>query len=127
MHYYVKIKIYKDALFSTQMEFDVFFGRIPKGTVGKEVTINWLMKDYVADYGYFYTAQNDLKLVERKSKGNSEYHIPSVFYPVDSGMMIVEWKTNTSLVVMNDKSQSGTSYRPGRLELLLNRRVYTSD
>ena len=59
----VKIKLKKT---SDQLEFDVFFARLPQAVAvaGMEVTINWRSMD-IDNKGVFYTDTNAYKVVKR--------------------------------------------------------------
>jgi Glycosyl hydrolases family 38 C-terminal domain len=54
-------------------------------------------------------------------------NITSNFYPVVSAIAIVDEKTNTELVVMNDRSQAGSVIKDSRIELMMNRRTLRDD
>jgi len=53
--------------------------------------------------------------------------VPVNFYPVDSAIMIADETRSVQMTIMNDRPQAGSSYVDGRIELLLNRRLYTND
>jgi len=100
-----------------------------------EVTINWQAYT-LQNLGVFYTDANAYKMIKRRARDIhhedefNEYFRETVsanFYPVTSGIVIEDTSHGTALAVINDKPQAGASYVDGRIELLLNRRLYTSD
>ena len=93
---------------------------------GMEVTVNWrnLQKE---TGGIFYTDANSFKMVQRDihsssnySKGHSPFLVPSYYYPVTSAIYI-EDNRDKQMVVMIDRPQGGSAYKPGRIELMINR------
>ena len=49
------------------------------------------------------------------------------YYPVNSAIMIEDEARHLQMTVMNDRSQGGSAYQPGRIELMLNRRTFSLD
>jgi len=49
------------------------------------------------------------------------------YYPVDSAIMIEDTSSNIQMAVINDRSEGGSAYKKGRIELLIDRRVYEDD
>lgn len=49
------------------------------------------------------------------------------FYPVDSAIMIEDTTQNILMAVMNDRSEAGSAYKNGRIELNINRRTANDD
>lgn len=91
----VKIKLKKT---SDQLEFDVFFARLPQTAAknGMEVTINWRSLD-IDNKGIFFTDSNAYKVVKRDINAKKPYNettefkntiVASYFYPINSLIFI---------------------------------------
>ncbi|CDW88482.1 glycosyl hydrolases family 38 protein [Stylonychia lemnae] len=96
-----------------------------------EATVNW-STDQINNTGIFYTDSNGLEYVKRIRKHALEEQdikstAPANFYPVNTGIFIESQNKTLQMIVMNDRSQAGSGFRDGRIELLFNRRVFTND
>lgn len=49
------------------------------------------------------------------------------YYPVNEMIKIVDENTKRQFVVINDRSQGGSSYREGEIELMIHRRILRDD
>ena len=58
-------------------------------------------------------------------EGKDEMDIPANYYPVTS--MIGIRDAETAMTVLNDRAQGGSSIRPGRIELDINRKTIGAD
>ena len=78
--------------------------------------------------------------VDKKFAGNDSrdymysngvgYNITENYYPVTSAISIFDTKSKKDLrelLVVNDRPMGGSSLRPGQVELMHNRRMYTHD
>eukprot|EP00347_Sterkiella_histriomuscorum_P019319 403342106 len=120
----VKIKLAQN---SDEFEFDVHFGRIKAELFkyGADITINWKSLD-IAHEETFYTDANSLKIVKR---GVENQQTAQNFYPVTNTLFISDESQRTAnpqsqvhFMVFNDgRSQGGSAFQPGRLELMINR------
>eukprot|EP00347_Sterkiella_histriomuscorum_P019535 403341261 len=124
-----KIKLHKS---SENVEFDVFFARIPNSQQGYDVVATWKAYDIDGD-GLFYTDSNALGLVRRtidehKNDYRNSFLRPSGnYYPVNSAVMIEDIDNIHQMIVMNDRPQAGTAFDDNRIELMFNRRSYSND
>jgi len=64
-------------------------------------------------------------LLRRWTTGVDRLNIPANYYPVTSMISIRDEKT--AMTVLNDRAQGGSSIKPGRLELALNRKTSGPD
>src|SRR5690606_19733590 len=53
--------------------------------------------------------------------------VSSYFYPVNSAIFIENPTKDEQLIIMTDRSQAGSAYQKGRIELLVNRFGNTND
>ena len=83
----------------------------------------------------FLTDTNGLNLVKRRVKSRNPTDILTVnlsdaiynYYPVTSSLAITDTSTQRHFLVLNDRPQGGTGFRPGRVELMFNRRGASQD
>ena len=88
---------------------------------GKEVVVRFSDPNLRND-GVFYTDSNGLEM--QKREWSTEYPkdlIATNYYPVTSAIKIRDYRDGTTLLVMNDRTQGGTSPRAGTIELMQNR------
>jgi len=131
---FLKIKVAGDGIkFNEQIEFDLYLEGI-QYMPGLDVTVNWKCWDLNATGNIFYTDANALEIVKRTSDIYSKrYHYTtqqrasSNFYPVQSGIFIEDESLGEQMVIMNDRSEGGSAWQNGTLELMINRRGNTSD
>jgi len=101
---------------------------------GKEMTVTVKLEDLKNDKTY-YTDSNGLYYMKRNqdhSYNNDARDIPLSYFPVVSHISInnendTEKSNKTSLMILNDRSEGGTSFREGEVELMFNRYIYTDD
>ena len=103
---------------------------------GREIIFS-IRDDNLMNNGEFSTDSNGLHMIQRHRKvsnGSDANNIPSNYYPVVSKISINNEKTlnakdylASSMTIFNDRSQGGTSYREGEIELLINRFFETDD
>ena len=100
---------------------------------GKELVIRY-STDMKTD-GTFYTDSNGLEMVKRvfNKRGpsypplNVSEPIAGNYYPVNAMIGVEDKTADTSLVVMTDVSQGGSSLVDGQVELMVHRRVQSDD
>ena len=74
----------------------------------------------------WYTDSNSIELVQREwVQGAFDQKIPANYHPVTSMIGIKD--EAASMFVLNDRAQGGTSIKPGRVELMFNRKTTTND
>ncbi|CDW76004.1 lysosomal alpha-mannosidase [Stylonychia lemnae] len=110
------------------IEFNVDFSGIDINT---EVTINFEDLE-TQNNGTFYTDSNGLGLIKRKFKNESDIDkikalAPQNFYPINSAIFLEDQNNQNQMIVMNDRTQSGSAFRKGHIELMFNRRSSSSD
>lgn len=96
------------------------------------MTVNWESLDIDNMDEYFYTDSNALEIVKREVNSYEKYYgkpttqtAASNFYPVNSGIMIEDTYLKQQMTVMNDRSQSASAFKFGRIEMMINRRGFT--
>ncbi len=97
----------------------------------RDVTINWEQKTLESE-GVFFTDSNGLHIVKRtKRTGKNDDTLislaPANFYPINSAIFIENSPLSHQMIVMNDRTQSGSAFRKGRIELMYDRRIYATD
>ena len=91
---------------------------------GIEVIAIW--ESLIESNGTFYSDSNGVELLERKwIEGYDGMDIPANYYPVTA--MIGVRDENTAMFVLNDRAQGGSSIKPGRVELAINRKTVGAD
>lgn len=84
----------------------------------------------------FYTDANSYRMMKRWKEPVKIYRIypekesiavSSYFYPVGSAIMIEDPLTKEQMILINDKPQSGSAYKKGRIELMISRFGKTQD
>jgi len=107
---------------------------------GREITLT-VKNEGLMNKGEFYTDSNGLYNIKRErihsnqiNKFPDAHDIPTNYYPVVSQISINNQKTIgkmkkviSSMDIYNDRSQGGTSYREGEIELLIARYINTDD
>ncbi|CDW76999.1 glycosyl hydrolases family 38 protein [Stylonychia lemnae] len=112
-----------------EIEFDVHSMGIEPN---KDVTVNWIQPD-ISNNGVFYTDSNGLEFIKRKKKGmheqDKDYDLsaPQNFYPINSAIFIEDEEDQTQMIVINDRTQAGSGFREGSIELMYDRRILSSD
>ena len=127
---YVVVRYYDE---SPAAEWEVHLGEIPTSYgQGREVTVNWLLDDF-NNNNTFYTDSNGLEMQKRVLNYRESYDFLSFeqvsgnYYPINSAISIVDEGKNLQFTVLNDRSQGGASLKPGRIELMQNRRLLKDD
>ncbi|XP_050678230.1 lysosomal alpha-mannosidase-like isoform X3 [Leptidea sinapis] len=122
------IRLYRGEEF---VELEWVVGPVPIGTdLGKEVVT--IFKTNISHNGYFYTDSNGRQMI-RRTCINETTSVPqkkalcSCFYPVTSRICISSVNTSSQMCVLTDRSQGGTSYDDGDIELMIHRRLLTDD
>jgi Glycosyl hydrolases family 38 C-terminal domain len=81
----------------------------------------------------FYTDSNGLEMQKRILNYRESYDFLSFeqvsgnYYPINSAIAIVDESQNLQFTVLNDRSQGGSVLKPGRIELMQNRRLLFDD
>lgn len=122
--------------FNNRNEYEVewLVGPIPTDTVdnGKEVIM--VYKDTaLQNDGEFWTDANGRQFMRRIKNERFSYElidgdeepVSSNYYPVTTGIFIQN--ATSSLSVINDRAQGGSSLNPGQIELMVHRRCYKDD
>ena len=134
----IKIKLHNDYI-----EFDCFISRISLDQdhqYGLDLTLNWQSLDITPESpGVFYTDANAYKIIKRDINERRNYtpevltglnrikQVAQYFYPINAGLFIEDKFTKEQMIVMNDRSQGGSAYHEGRIELMVNRLGKTND
>ncbi|CDW83658.1 glycosyl hydrolases family 38 protein [Stylonychia lemnae] len=124
----VTVYLTKDDKGCGDIEFDIKRDGLERNV---EATVNWF-SDEIQNHGVFYTDSNGFEYVKRIKRNVLEESdikstAPANFYPVNTGIFIENKAKKLQMIVMNDRSQAGSGFREGRIELLFNRRVLTND
>ncbi|CAK1546529.1 unnamed protein product, partial [Leptosia nina] len=118
------IRLYRGEEF---VEFEWIVGPVPIGKdVGKEVVS--IFKSNISNNGLFYTDSNGRQMIKRSCWNETASHpqkkpIAACFYPVTSRICIDSINSSVELCVLTDRSQGGTSYNDGEVELMVNRSI----
>lgn len=101
---------------------------------GLDVTANWKSWDLNATDGLFYTDSNGMEIIRRQSDSyNERYHTTNTqrassnYYPINSAIFIEDVAQGEQMIVMNDRSEGGSAFNDGNIELMVNRRGNTTD
>ena len=118
------------------LKYEVELFGIPHNQdIGFEVTANFVVPSF--DNGsVFYTDSNGLEMQERRLNYRPTWdfnpapgglNITANYYPVQTAISMYDKRTQMQLTVMNDRSQGGSVVKPGRIELMQNRRLNRDD
>ncbi|TNV84420.1 hypothetical protein FGO68_gene5674 [Halteria grandinella] len=112
------------------VEFEVYLEGI-EYMPGLDVTVNW-KQEGLENNGIFYTDSNGLDMLKRttdaylsRTHNTTLQRASSNYYPVNSAIQITD--SSQYFTVMNDRSEGGSAYLDGRIELMINRRGNTTD
>eukprot|EP00825_Cyclidium_porcatum_P021455 TRINITY_DN2391_c0_g1_i2.p1 TRINITY_DN2391_c0_g1~~TRINITY_DN2391_c0_g1_i2.p1 ORF type:complete len:323 (-),score=56.55 TRINITY_DN2391_c0_g1_i2:133-1101(-) len=111
------------------VEVQSYIYSLPDEGTGTEVVIQ--MKFNVDNDGIFYTDSNGLELMQRKLNYRPTFSMdlsePAAgnFFPVNKMILIND--TSNLVAVLNDRAQGGTSLKPGQVELMVHRRLFSDD
>ncbi|CDW86560.1 lysosomal alpha-mannosidase [Stylonychia lemnae] len=124
------IKLFNNQEDCGDIEFDVEFAPLEKNVEG---TINWESDDIDND-GVFYTDSNGLEFVKRIRQYGEDGQgeeiksiLPANLYPINSAIFIENPDKTSQMIVMNDRPQAGSAFIDGRIELIFDRRIATTD
>lgn len=101
---------------------------------GHEVTVNF--HSDVENNQVFYTDSNGLELQERMLNYRPDYEVDIMkgglnvtanFYPINSAITLEDAATDLKMAVVNDRAQAGSVLETGRVELMMNRRIFKDD
>ena len=114
------------------LEFEVDFAGLTRTDM--DATINWRVSDF-ENNKTFYTDSNGLGIVKREYKEVDDTipdlrsQAPANWYPINTAIFIEDPNSfsGTQMLIMNDRSQGGSGFRPGKIELMFNRRGSTDD
>jgi len=113
------------------LEMQYIVGPVPdEDCIGKEVVTRYTSK-HLQNNGIFYTDSNGREFMKRQKGTRSTWdfveHQPIAgnYYPVIAAMYIHD--DVSSLTVLNDRSQGGTSLSDGTIELMVHRRTKYDD
>lgn len=113
-------------------EIETYISEVPVlDGVGKEVILK--VKTGIKNEDTFFTDSSGLYLQKRKlnfrETWNLEVHQPVAgnYYPVNGVILIEDPQSGYAAAIMNDRSQGGTSLRPGEIELMIHRRTLRDD
>lgn len=110
------------------IRFEVDIDSLPikeKPFNGYEVVAQFHLRNF-NNNGTFYTDSNGLEMQKRvlnyRPSWNFKYskneNISSNYYPIDSAISITEMNGHRKFIVMNDRSQGGSSLKDGTIELM---------
>ncbi|KAJ8707781.1 hypothetical protein PYW07_011458 [Mythimna separata] len=122
------IRLYRGEEF---VELEWVIGPIPIGTdLGKEVVS--LFSSNVTSNGEFFTDSNSRQMMRRTCWNESASQqqkkpIAACYYPVTSRICIHSTNTSIEMCVLVDRTQGGTSFNDGEVELMVHRRLLTDD
>ena len=89
------------------------------------MTINWTPLSINNTEGTFYTDSNALEAIQRVGNYNSQ--TAANFFPIDAFVIVQDSSNHSCIVVQNEVSEAGSGYNNGRVELIINRRIFSDD
>ncbi|XP_026734781.1 lysosomal alpha-mannosidase-like [Trichoplusia ni] len=113
------------------VELEWIIGPVPIGTdLGKEVVS--IFNTNVTSNGEFFTDSNSRQMMRRTCWNESASQqqkkpIAACYYPVASRICIHSLNSSVEMCVLTDRTQGGTSYNDGEIELMVHRRLLTDD
>ncbi|CAG4948764.1 unnamed protein product [Parnassius apollo] len=122
------IRLYRGEEF---IELEWIIGPVPVGNdLGKEVVS--ILKTNISNGGEFYTDANARQMMKRTCWNETSSHqqkkpVAACYYPVTSRICTRSVNASVELCVLTDRTQGGTSYNEGEIELMLHRRLLTDD
>ncbi|KAL4477151.1 hypothetical protein ABPG72_008885 [Tetrahymena utriculariae] len=99
--------------------------------VGKEVVM--LINTNYKNDGKFFTDSNGLELQQRQVNFRSTWNLKQTnpvsgnYYPIGAIIGLEDQQTKQRVLVVNDRSQGGTSLNQGQIEIMLHRRILRDD
>ncbi|XP_034669855.1 lysosomal alpha-mannosidase-like isoform X4 [Drosophila subobscura] len=120
------IRIYKGV---SRVEFEWLIGPIPQTNPKEVITV---FDSGISSDGTFYTDSNGRETIKRERDKREDF-TPDLenqptsgnYYPVTSRIYLQDNKKR--MVLLNDRSQGGTSMNDGELELMLHRSVLSTN
>ncbi|XP_063898600.1 lysosomal alpha-mannosidase [Helicoverpa armigera] len=122
------IRLYRGEEF---VELEWVVGPIPIGTdLGKEVVS--MLSTNISSNGEFFTDSNSRQMMRRTcwnetASQQQKKPVAACYYPVTSRICIHSMNTSIEMCVLVDRTQGGTSYNDGEMELMVHRRLLTDD
>ncbi|XP_049884443.1 lysosomal alpha-mannosidase-like [Pectinophora gossypiella] len=125
----IAVRLYAD---SPVIEVDWLVGPVPvDDRLGKEIFMRYTTD--LVNEGIFYTDSNGRQTIKRirnmrpmfESQNNDP--VAGNFYPVTSKIYIEDTAKNLRFSVFNDRAQGGSSLYDGEIDLMVQRRLLTSD
>lgn len=121
------IKVYKDKDY---IDVDYTVGPIPvHDEIGKEVVNRF--RTSIQNTDTFFTDSNGREFIKRRRSHRETWDLDEFepvagnYYPVNAAMYIED--DNSSIAVLTDRSQGGSSQRDGHLEFMVHRRIIKDD
>ncbi|CAI2379380.1 unnamed protein product [Moneuplotes crassus] len=110
------------------------FNGIHETKIGKEVTMNVEVLNFKNEE-IFYTDSNGLQMQKRVLNQRPDFdlqiqgteEITANYYPINSAISVVDTLSGHGFTVLNDRSQGGSVLREGRIELMIDRRLFADD
>ena len=109
------------------IQFETYSRGIPKSKHGKEVIVRFILEDLYND-GVFYTDSMGLEMQRRQLNYRPSWDYEVVepiagnYYPINHGMYLRDQRT--TFQVLNDRSQGGSSFYNGTVEMMIDRRMF---
>ncbi|XP_022824289.1 lysosomal alpha-mannosidase-like isoform X2 [Spodoptera litura] len=122
------IRLYRGEEF---VEMEWIIGPIPIGTdLGKEVVS--LFTTNITSNGEFFTDSNSRQMMRRtcwNESANQQIKKPiaACYYPVTSRICIHSGNASVEMCILVDRTEGGTSFNDGEIELMVHRRLLTDD
>ena len=117
---------------ASHVEIDYTVGPIPiDDGLGKEVVSRFTASALVGSNGTFSTDANGREVLQRKRNWKPDYKVNMTepvagnFFPVNTAILLQSH--NTTLGLLNDRSQGGGSLNDGQVELMVHRRLLHDD
>ncbi|EAS02490.2 glycoside hydrolase family 38 amine-terminal domain protein (macronuclear) [Tetrahymena thermophila SB210] len=99
--------------------------------VGKEVVM--LINTNYKNDGKFFTDSNGLELQQRQVNFRNTWDLKQTepvsgnYYPIGAIIGLEDQETKQRVLVVNDRSQGGTSLNQGQIEIMIHRRILRDD
>lgn len=129
-HIDTQVRFYNDnPNFDSVVEVQSHVYSIPGDGIGREIVMH--MEFDVNNQNLFYTDSNGLEMMQRKLNSRPTFQMDTSepaagnFFPVNKMIMIND--STTTVAVLNDRSQAGTSLKNGEIELMIHRRLFSDD
>ena len=117
---------------ATSAELEWTVGAIPFADgLGKEVIVRY--SSGLASQGVFFTDSNGRDSLRRVRGERPSWNFTTLepvagnYYPVNTFIHLSDESTNTSLCIVTDRSNGGSSLQDGSLELMVHRRLQSDD